>query len=798
MRPLRLELAGFTSFRDATVIEFEGADHFVLMGPTGAGKSSIIDAMTFALYGSVPRYENRNLVAPVITQGRNEAKVRLDFSVEGKEYTAVRVVKRTGGAGKGASTKEARLESAGETLAGTADEVTDAVADLIGLSFEHFCKCVVLPQGEFSRFLHDKPADRQDMLVRLLNLGVYEVMRQHAAARASQTKTRIAMIEERLSAEAETASPERLEAAEARRDKLEALRGEVTEALPGLASLSDAVDAARAEASELGGWVERLAELAAPEGLDDLGAEAAEAQAALAEAKSALAAATQVHDKAVAAFEKLPERDPLLAVARARNDVAVLKEQAAELRREVSEAAAALREAETASEAAEAVVAEAEAALAEVEHDHAAHALAADLVPGEPCPVCAQVVKTVPRRAKPAALKKAEAAVDKATAAWEKLLDKTEMARTALLRKEAEVASLKARIADGTAGLKGAPTAAQVAKQLAALDDAEAEIKTLRATEREARATVDRASSRLEELRAAERSGRMSFEQQRDALAPLEPPAAGHESLAADWADLLAWAGRQIPALTEKGHEATRRAESKGAELEDALAGLAAACEACGLQVSQPARLAETVVEAATKAAAEVEAIRKAIEAAAAQRKQLDELGRAHAVASSLAQHLSAKGFERWIVNEALRRLVEGATVILKELSNDQYSLAIDDAGNFLVTDHHNANETRSARTLSGGETFLASLALALSLSDQLVELAAEGSARLEAIFLDEGFGTLDPETLDTVAATVENLAAGGRMVGIVTHVRDLAERVPLQFRVRKEHGASTVERVAS
>jgi len=140
--------------------------------------------------------------------------------------------------------------------------------------------------------------------------------------------------------------------------------------------------------------------------------------------------------------------------------------------------------------------------------------------------------------------------------------------------------------------------------------------------------------------------------------------------------------------------------------------------------------------------------------------------------------------------------LVEGATAILEQLSDGQYALTIDDGGAFQVIDRHNADETRSAKTLSGGETFLASLALALALSDQLADLASEGAASLEAIFLDEGFGTLDPETLDTVAATVENLAEDGRMVGIVTHVRELAERVPVQYRVRKDLRTSTVEQV--
>ncbi|MFQ5740847.1 MAG: AAA family ATPase, partial [Acidobacteriota bacterium] len=79
MRPRRLELAGFASYRDPVEVHFDDTDLFVFTGPTGSGKSSLVDAMTFALYGTVPRYEDQRLVAPIITQGKREARVRLDF-----------------------------------------------------------------------------------------------------------------------------------------------------------------------------------------------------------------------------------------------------------------------------------------------------------------------------------------------------------------------------------------------------------------------------------------------------------------------------------------------------------------------------------------------------------------------------------------------------------------------------------------------------------------------------------------------------------------------------------------------
>jgi DNA repair protein SbcC/Rad50 len=112
------------------------------------------------------------------------------------------------------------------------------------------------------------------------------------------------------------------------------------------------------------------------------------------------------------------------------------------------------------------------------------------------------------------------------------------------------------------------------------------------------------------------------------------------------------------------------------------------------------------------------------------------------------------------------------------------------------VVDYVNAGQVRSARTLSGGETFLASLALALALADQVAGLAAAGAARLDALFLDEGFGTLDPDTLDVVATALDELGARGRMVGVVTHVRELAERLPVRFEVSKTAGAAAIERV--
>ena len=110
MRPVRLEMAGFGAFREPTVIDFSDVEYLALVGPTGSGKSTVIDAMCFALYGSVPRYAHQGRVGYVVTSGAAEARVSFTFDAGGRRYTAVRVVRRKPD-GK-AVTREARLEAA--------------------------------------------------------------------------------------------------------------------------------------------------------------------------------------------------------------------------------------------------------------------------------------------------------------------------------------------------------------------------------------------------------------------------------------------------------------------------------------------------------------------------------------------------------------------------------------------------------------------------------------------------------------------------------------------------------------
>ena len=98
----------------------------------------------------------------------------------------------------------------------------------------------------------------------------------------------------------------------------------------------------------------------------------------------------------------------------------------------------------------------------------------------------------------------------------------------------------------------------------------------------------------------------------------------------------------------------------------------------------------------------------------------------------------------------------------------------------------------RPAKTLSGGESFLASLALALGLAD--VVTAEAGGRQLDTLFVDEGFGSLDPEALDLAMATLDDLRAGGRVIGVVSHVDELRLRIPRQIKVTRSPQGSAVE----
>ena len=158
------------------------------------------------------------------------------------------------------------------------------------------------------------------------------------------------------------------------------------------------------------------------------------------------------------------------------------------------------------------------------------------------------------------------------------------------------------------------------------------------------------------------------------------------------------------------------------------LDGLVAAVGRAGVHAPADAgALHRAVVSALATATEQVASLERDVELAARLTAEREAAGEERVVAAELGRLLSARGFERWLVAEALHRLAEGASATLHVLSGGQFSLVIDADGEFAVVDHGNGDELRPVRTLSGGETFQASLALALALADELSGMASGG-----------------------------------------------------------------------
>ncbi|PHM39987.1 nuclease SbcCD subunit C [Xenorhabdus mauleonii] len=141
--------------------------------------------------------------------------------------------------------------------------------------------------------------------------------------------------------------------------------------------------------------------------------------------------------------------------------------------------------------------------------------------------------------------------------------------------------------------------------------------------------------------------------------------------------------------------------------------------------------------------------------------------------------------FRRFAQGLTLDHLVHLANIRLEKL-HDRYCLQRKDNGSLelQVVDTWQAEAIRDTKTLSGGESFLVSLALALALSDLV-----SNKTQIESLFLDEGFGTLDPETLDIALDALDHLNASGKTIGIISHVEALKERIPVQIKVEKKNG---------
>jgi exonuclease SbcC len=784
MRPISIKLEGFSAYREAIEVDMSGVEFFSLSGATGSGKSSLVDAMVFALYGRIPRL-GAKAVAPAITAGADRARVSFDFGVGGDRYTAVRLAERTK---TGASVKEARLQIGEKVIADGANDVTTAVEELLHLRFEDFTRTVVLPQGEFARFLTSDKAERQALLRNLLGLDVYGEVRSLARTRESVARGIAEASQTRLTA-LEIPDSEVIDVAKTRLSILESLASIVVEkektldALEGDArSLADRVD-------KTVDAIERLESLEIPDNLGELETLADAASDRLASSDEAIEKARAEFTRVSEEISELPSPDVLRSLRDAHVRLTEVESRLKSLAGTPEQTA--VEETKSALAEAKHRVDGAQQALESARVEHAAHALTATIVVGEACPVCDQTVTARPDRVPPSELVELERERSDASVALENAAESAEQARAALTTVETSRAEVEGQRLELVAELEDAPS----------ID----ELSQVEAKHRSLSSDLEKAKLHTDELEKQHRVVRSDLETlsesirsvQRDLMAAqqlvndLKPPLPVSDDPLVQWKELIEWREQMVVELRgsqageiESAAAAVTRAEKARAELVDDLGRAGVPIdEPYAIGVTRELQVARTAVSDAEKTIAET----KSLEADIARSS-----GEAD-VAAALAGHLRADGFERWMMAGAIAELVAGANDRLSELSGGGYSLDSDETGAFSIIDHHNADEIRSVATLSGGETFLVSLALALSLAETL---AARGGADLDAIVIDEGFGSLDEESLDVVASVLEDLS-GGLMVGVITHVKELAGRAPVRYEVTRQPTGSKVVTVS-
>jgi exonuclease SbcC len=808
MRPVLLHLEGFGTFRDPTEVDFSDVDYFAFVGPTGAGKSTIIDALCFALYGTVPRWGKENVISHALAPSAVSGKVGLIFDSQGRRYAVVRALLRDG---KGTvRTKEARLdeidprqasfESVTKSLA-EGEDVTAEVQRVTGLEYKFFTQCVVLPQGEFARFLHAAPRERQDLLVQLLDADVYDRIRQRAVREEESARRAAAFARDQL-AQLADATPQAEREAEGRLLALGTLAEGIVTDLELLRTRNAEIDRTGERLAELTGRITALRSLTMPPEVPTLAATAREAGQAVAELEADVAASEADEHAAEAALAELGDRAELMAALAAFDTRERLARSVESARGAAREAAAAVPGLARARTTAEQALAAAERERDRLRDAHAGAGLAARLTVGGDCPVCLRPVTELPDHGALSDAGTAERAV-------------------AVARGEAD----QARAAHGKAESSAAALAGQAERLAAELSahtappadraSIESTLDTIAKAEKlaaEARSAARARRTRLEQARAhAAKAARQAedawraLEAARDRLLALgrhadaAPPPVDRADLHRAWQDLIEWRNQEGIATRAVVDETERALAELTVTRDEEHGRLAARLAEHGVSVPdrpgephQPDRIAAAVAAAVARAETALERIKEQRARAASLAAEVDAKDQEAKVAHELELRLRANAFERWLCAEALATLVATASDTLRELSDGQYELALGDRSEIEVIDYAEAGLRRSARTLSGGETFQAALALALALSGTV----ARG---LESIFLDEGFGTLDPATLDTVATTLERLAAGqDRMVGVVTHVPALAERVPVRFAVTRGAKGSQLRRVGA
>ena len=815
MRPLKLTLSAFGPYAGTTTLPLEQLGKgglYLVTGDTGAGKTTLFDAITYALYDhSSGGVRDGAMLRSKYADPGTPTFVELEFEVRGQRCTVRRNPEylRPKARGEGFTTEKADAVltySDGRPPVTKAKEVTAAVIDIIGLDYNQFSQIAMIAQGQFTRLLNATTEERSKIFRKLFRTQRYQKLQEALAeenskltAQRTTQNARIDAVLSGISYDAADPEAEALQALSAQTPpdaaaallqnltaRQEASAAETAEALAALDSQLSTLQttlgaaeqadklrrelAAKLSSARETARLERAKAAAKRQSLNDLTARLNDAETELATLTDADTRRVELDNEG----EKLAQREAALRE---------LSASLTEYQRRKAEAHAAQEAYKQAAEHQQ----EAHAARDRLERaflDAQAGLLAQTLEEGVPCPVCgsthhpakAQLPRTAPTQAQVNAAKKAAASTDTAaqtasTAAGAALSQAK--ACQSQLRKDAE-ALLPQRFTspEGPVALSVSLLKTALSEETAALRTAQAEL----AARQKQNAAACRRKKELEALRTQQTKQRTALE-----------------------------------AEAAKAEQSAAAAEAAVGTLEAQQAGESAV----PAQETTELKTRQTALQANRKALAEQEKAlnaqlrpnRKALEdytRLAADRDKLDTRWQwVNALASTAGGTLSSKQkvkLEAYIQMNYLDRILVHANTRLMQMTAGQYELERIGAENqrsqsgldLGVIDHYNGTR-RSVKTLSGGESFKASLALALGLSDEVQSSA--GGIRLDTLFLDEGFGSLDEESLEQAIRVLSGLTEGDRLVGIISHVAALKDRIDRQVVVHKERsGGSWVE----
>jgi exonuclease SbcC len=860
VRPLVVDMQAFGPFPDRQVLDFadlRGLGFFLITGPTGAGKTTILDAMTFALYGEasggVEKDGARTGAAMRSDHAHPETltRIRFDFSLGPTAYRVERIPEqeRPKIHGDGTTTQKQdatlwrlRRDDDGAlctdvTLATGWSKVTAQSEDLLGFRAEQFRQVVMLPQGRFQQFLEANSGQREQLLRALFDTGRFADIERALHDEALKLKR-----------EAETTATQRDEVLrQAGTDDTEALRErcarlcvdhgdactladqaardnqaaqQTLAAGVGTADKLKDRDAAVARVAELKARdaevQARRAELEAARRAADAADVARQATEAARELVEAQADAEKTQTETAAARTALEAARAALAVEEsrsgARDDAAKSVQRLRALESPVQALASARGERKTAAadlddrrKKRDRADERWEAAKKHVRHlegawvDAQAGLLAANLTAGRPCPVCGSTEHPTPAELSEVApsqdeLEAARSAVDTALAqrdAARQALAAAEAACAAADAQEAKWASLvPADLAEPDKLRDALEKALRAESNLKkAFDDAktaahdrEVVVSSAAARQEAASTTLTTVAARARKARQllAERLDTCGFATEDDLAAAsrtpqqttdLESLVAAHDTATVQAAERLRIAsaaaeGLEPPDLDALAQTASRAAESAGTA-RDGAATLKAQFDTAETLLARLCELEE-------------------LAAGVAERYQ--SLGRlADVAAGRNGRRISHQSY---VLGAFLDDVLVAASARLRLMSKQRFSLdrteertgRTQSAGLDLVAYDAWTGVARPVATLSGGEKFMAALSLALGLAD--VVQAFAGGIRLETVFVDEGFGSLDDESLDLAISALEGLHAGGRLVGIISHVGELRERIDARLEV--------------